>query len=155
MDDPLPNRHHPAHPPVHARHNTPILVFLTVCTKDRRPLLASDRVLAALHRAWSDAHRWTVGRYIVMPDHVHLFCAPATAPIEPVRVWTAYWKRLASCALPDLQPIWQRDCWDTQLRHGEHYDRKWEYVRLNPVRQKLASTPEHWPFQGEMNVLRW
>jgi hypothetical protein len=50
---------------------------------------------------------------------------------------------------------WQPDCWDTQLRSGEHYHEKWEYVRQNPMRAGLANVPEDWPWQGELNVLGW
>lgn len=50
---------------------------------------------------------------------------------------------------------WQSDCWDTQVRSGTHYAEKWEYVRNNPMRAGLVNTPEDWPWQGEINVLRW
>ncbi len=51
--------------------------------------------------------------------------------------------------------LWQRDCWDTQIRDARHYEEKWAYVVLNPVRQSLVKTPSEWPSQGELNVLRW
>ena len=38
---------------------------------------------------------------------------------------------------------------------GEHYGDRWEYVRQNPVRAGLAVNVEDWPFQGEIEVLRW
>jgi len=50
---------------------------------------------------------------------------------------------------------WQSDCWDTQIRSGTHYHEKWEYVRLNPVRKELVEESDDWPWQGELNVLRW
>jgi hypothetical protein len=52
-------------------------------------------------------------------------------------------------------PLWQRDCWDTQLRRGESYSAKWEYVRHNPVRAGLCAAPDEWPFRGEVNELMW
>ena len=50
---------------------------------------------------------------------------------------------------------WQPNCWDTQMRNSEHYHDKWEYVRQNPVRKELVSTPDDWPWQGVLNVLEW
>ena len=50
---------------------------------------------------------------------------------------------------------WQPDCWDTQMRNDKHYHGEWEYVRQNPVRKKLALTPDEWPWQGTLNVLDW
>ena len=52
-------------------------------------------------------------------------------------------------------PLWQRDCWDRQLRTGESYAQKWEYVRNNPVRKGLVANADDWPYQGELNVLEW
>jgi len=51
--------------------------------------------------------------------------------------------------------LWQRNFWDTQLRSRDHYDEKWSYVRLNPVRKGLAGAPEDWPYQGEVFSLAW
>ena len=51
--------------------------------------------------------------------------------------------------------LFQRECWDTQLRKGDSYAVKWEYVRNNPVRRGLVDNVDAWPYQGEMNVLEW
>ena len=56
---------------------------------------------------------------------------------------------------PRNPPLWQRDCWDRQLRTGESYTQKWEYVRNNPVRKGLVANADDWPYQGELNVLEW
>ncbi len=78
-------------------------------------------------------------------------------PETPLRKWVQYWKALASREWPraEEQPIWQNDVWDTQLRRGESYSAKWEYVRNNPVRHLLAASAEDWPYQGELQVLPW
>ena len=51
--------------------------------------------------------------------------------------------------------MFQRDCWDRQLRTGEIYTQKWEYVRNNPVRKGLVANADGWPYQGRMNILEW
>ena len=52
------------------------LYFVTFCTHDRRACLASHEVHAAFvlfaQRA-ADKVGIVVGRYVIMPDHVHLF----------------------------------------------------------------------------------
>jgi putative transposase len=80
MNEPESGRKHPAHHPFVERHNEPIIVFLTVCSKDRKRILASADVVHVLENAWASAESWLVGRYVVMADHVHLFCAPGTIP---------------------------------------------------------------------------
>ena len=133
------------------------IVFLTVCAANRQPLLAREDVHATLINAWTRANRWIVGRYVIMPDHLHLFCAPASYPEVNVRRWLEYWKFVSSRSWPrpEERPIWQLHGWDRQLRSGESYSAKWDYVRQNPVRAGLAQSADDWPHQGEMHILVW
>ncbi len=134
-----------------------MLVFVTVCTKHRRPLLANAAAHACLLDVWRQVGHWMVGRYVILPDHVHLFCAPGVWPPESLTGWIGCWKNLAARSWPASveKPLWQRDGWDTQLRQGESYGAKWDYVRTNPVRHGLVDDPDEWPHQGEMNILSW
>lgn len=54
------------------------ILFVTVCTEGRRPLLACPDMVNKILSAWHRADKWAVGRYVIMPDHVHFFCSPAT-----------------------------------------------------------------------------
>ncbi len=157
MAEALRRRRSPVHYPPRIDHDRPIIIFLTVCTAAKKPILANDETHNLLLSAWSDARAWLVGRYVIMPDHVHLFCAPGSMDATTLARWVRYWKTLVSrrCPRPQEQPIWQKSCWDTQLRRGEAYAEKWEYVRHNPVRAGLCEDPEAWPYQGEINVLAW
>src|SRR5437870_4611456 len=69
-------RNKPIHLPPREQHNTPIIVFLTVCTKNKNPILDDDAVHDVLKQSWKTRPSWQVGRYVIMPDHIHLFCAP-------------------------------------------------------------------------------
>jgi putative transposase len=150
-------RKHPAHMPLVERHNEPVIVFLTVCSKDRKRIFAAKDVAQVMVRAWTEATSWLVGRYVIMPNHIHLFCAPGVFAPEPLKQWVRYWKNVASknWPRPNEHPIWQRDFWDTQLRRHENYDEKWEYVVENPVRAGLVSKSGDWQFHGELNFLPW
>ncbi len=105
-------------------------------------------------RVWSEAKAWSVGFYLLMPDHAHLFCAPHDLEI-PLANWVTYWKSMFKRETPNPDWTWQTGKWDTRLRRSENYHDKWEYVRHNPVRKGLAVTPEEWPYQGMLNELRW
>ena len=150
-------RKHPTHQPVYERHNTPVIVFVTVCTKARKPILTNAAAHETLLAAWYTAQSWLVGRYVIMPDHVHLFCASAEMIPQPLLQWVSYWKSDAARHWPhaDEQPIWQRHFWDRQLRRAESYSEKWNYVVHNPVRAGLVARAEDWPYAGEINELRW
>lgn len=132
----------------------PTIVFLTVCTKGRQPWLAASPVHNALVDVWKRAEAWLVGYYILMPDHLHLFCAPHDLNFK-METWVAYWKRQFSCLhLPDTGQ-WLRKSWPTRLLRSESYSQKWTYVRENPVRKGLVEDPDDWPYQGMINELRW
>jgi hypothetical protein len=75
-DDLLPQRRTPAKG-VHITLGGSNWVFLTVCTQDRARRLAQISIQRALHDIWlHSATAWLVSDYLLMPDHLHLFCAP-------------------------------------------------------------------------------
>ena len=150
-----PRRKHPAHLPPGEKHNRAIIIYVTICTAKRRRILASPRVHEAIVCAWGEASTWLVGRYVVMPDHVHFFCAPDGLDVSLER-WMKYWKSIVTRSIRAKSgDVWQRDHWDRQLRSVESYDAKWEYIRRNPVRHGYCSDPDEWLYQGELNVLPW
>jgi putative transposase len=149
----LPQRRRPASG-VFISLDSPTIVFLTVCTRDRTPWLAQPSAHDAVVQTWRDAQAWSVGFYLLMPDHVHLFCSPHDLDM-PLDNWVTYWKSLVKRQTPDPSWRWQSGKWDTRLRRSENYHDKWEYVRQNPVRKGLVARPEDWPYQGMLNELRW
>ena len=164
----LPERRGPAHHAPVAIHNEPIVVQVNICTKDRRPILACDAVHSLCRDVWKSADFWRVGLYMIMPDHIHLFCTPGRTPATSLKQWVSFWKsRIASkCPLDAIaketdnrssiaDKLWQRDYWDTQMRSREHYEEKLSYVRLNPVRKNLVSSTEEWPYQGVIHPIQW
>ena len=138
--------------------------FVTACTHERRPILAVEAVANILIGEWRVAHErhgWQVGRYVIMPDHVHFFCAAehnAKTLSEFMRLWKQWTTKRIKAAEPRLSSaattqIWQREFFDHVLRSEESYAENWEYVRQNPVRAGLAASAEEWPFQGEVYLL--
>jgi putative transposase len=154
------NRRFPRRPPrlPMVFQNSDPFCFVTFNTYDRRPLLANE----TLHETWlafarraTDHGAW-VGRYVVMPDHIHLFVW-LTAESE-LAAWVQSLKAVLGKELLRLghqKPHWQECFFDHLLRSGESYEQKWEYVRQNPVRKGLCARPEDWPYQGEITTLEW
>jgi putative transposase len=132
------------------------LFFVTFCTYERRKLLASDAVHAAFVAFASQAnlrHNIAVGRYVIMPDHVHLFVrGPDNFQLGP---WVGMLKQALAkhIVLTATSPIWQRGFFDHVLRNDESYGSKWNYVRENPVRAGLVNDLDEWPYSGEIVVI--
>ncbi len=112
--------------------------------------------MSVLRHEWGAArehHGWLIGRFVIMPDHVHFFCAevPGGARhslsrfVGAWKEWTA--KELVE-VVPTTAPVWQKRFFDHVLRSDESYAEKWKYVRDNPVRAGLVADSASWPFQG-------
>ena len=143
---------HPIHLPPGERHNRAVVVFMTACTLKRRAILASHRIHQTIVSAWGGASTWLVGRYVVMPDHIHFFCAPNGNDIPSLERWIRYWKSIVTKGIGAKGgDVWQRDHWDRQLRSVESYSDKWEYVRRNPVRHGYCDNSDEWPY----HILQW
>ena len=129
------------------------LWFVTFNTHRRVQILANAAVLKRFREFCSNAaeRQIFVGRYVLMPDHVHLFVA---GPREfDLSAWVRILKLSLSGVVLAPRPHWQEGSFDHLLRHDESYAEKWEYVRRNPVRAGFAATAEAWPYQGEISPL--
>jgi putative transposase len=139
---------------------TPI-VFFSATTFHRRRLLDNQAAHEALRGVWvrsADANGWFVGRYILMPDHVHFFARPvreATRMQDWVKLWKSVSSRQICAALKVEPPLWQEEYFDRYLRTAESYGEKWNYVLQNAVKAGLAGDPADWPFQGEIHLLQF
>ena len=100
---------------------------------------------------------YPVGRYVIMPEHIHVFIGENNASFVSVADWVAKWKGYVTrrWQRSSDRPIWQRSFWDRQILGAEAYESKWIYVHLNPVRHGLVKHPRDWPFQGERVIFRW
>ena len=146
----------PRLPAVFQKYDPP-LYFVTVCCANRKHLLANEAVHTAFHdfaiRGHRDRHI-AVGRYVLMPDHLHVFvCGPAEFSLGQ---WVLMLKVALGKKLKQLghEPeFWQRGFFDRLVRNLESYAEKWEYVRENPMRAGLVSRAEDWSYQGEIMVI--
>jgi REP element-mobilizing transposase RayT len=91
-----------------------------------------------------------LGRYVIMPDHLHLFVRGDQCLV--LASWVKGLKRAMLKVLPIecRRSFWQPGFFDHLLRNDESYGQKWEYVRQNPVRAGLVKFAKDWPYQGEV-----
>lgn len=147
------DRRHPSHG-VRLVDGQPTIIFGTVCTKKRTKWLAEDDVHTILREVWLQADAWLVGRYVIMPDHVH-FSAGWSGREIAFDSWVVYWKSQFSKATRRPDCRWLTDHWDTRMRNVGMYEEKWRYVQNNHVRHGLVARAEDWPYRGELHALPW
>ena len=125
---------------------TPGAYFITICTKDRAPILS--RVVG------DDAHivPTPIGRlvekylqsipgiekYVIMPNHIHMIVRIAdgpmwaSAPTQPIPSRMRSFKTLVTKELG--RSIFQRSYHDHVIRGEQDYRDVWEYIDQNPAR---------------------
>jgi putative transposase len=145
------------------RSNPPVY-FVTFNTHTRATLLATSEVHESFieYCRCAAEFRIGVGRYVLMPDHIHLFVRFGTGCTSTLGTWVKGLKRhldriLLSTGHQPLQlarqklsSFWQPGFNDRVLRSDESYMQKWEYVFQNPVRGGLVDRAEDWPYAGEI-----
>jgi REP-associated tyrosine transposase len=134
----------------------PPLYFVTMCTIHRQKisdLRTAHHVFESYIRRARDEFSIAVGRYVIMPDHVHFFVRGNDD--FNLAKWVNGLKRAISVSLGATKkcPLWQRGFFDHVLRNDESYTEKWKYVRENPVRVGLVQRTDDWPYQGDFVVI--
>jgi REP element-mobilizing transposase RayT len=129
------------------------LYFVTFATRDRKEIPSLDRAQGVLedygHRAF-ERFNVALGRYVIMPDHVHLFVRGGRD--FTLSSWIGGLKRAISVTL-ESPKLWQPGFFDHILRSDESYGEKWNYVRENPVRTGIVKSAGDWPYQGEIVLI--
>jgi putative transposase len=136
--------------------------FITTCTYQRKLIIANSQVSQILVKEWTDAlerHGCIVGRYVIMPDHVHFLYSFASELSDSVQnnisSFIQQWKQWTSKRIireinidpkKFISPIWQKEFFDHLVRSEVSYIQKWEYVRENPIRKNLVKLAEDWPW---------
>ena len=132
--------------------------FVTFCTEGRKAFLAQQPIYDAFVQFCHEALKREifVGRYILIPDHVHLF-VKLPPPSKNLSDWIKSLKNFMSKALRScnaVPPHWQKGFFDHVSRSMESYSEKWLYMVENSVRAGLVTDWIQWPFQGEIHPLR-
>ena len=128
--------------------------YITCCTRNRRAIRELHAANDAFSRYSERAreHNIAVGRYVFMPDHLHLF---VKGDLDfTLSRWMAGLKRATAVALGcSSSELWQPGFFDHVLRSDESYAEKWNYVKENPVRAGLVQIASEWPYEGEIVII--
>ena len=121
------------------------IYFITInCAERGRNQLALPDVSSRLFdtvRHRQENFLWWPHLFLLMPDHVHaLLSFPPSG--KPLKLVVRKWKEWTA---KELGIGWQRDFFEHRLRRDESRREKADYILQNPVRGKLAASPEMWP----------
>ena len=134
-----------------------LVLWCTVLADQRDATwVAQDQVMQAFVEIWSqDTMRWSVGDFVLMPNHLHFFCRPRKITDDlSVERWTGYWKDRLTKKLG--HPLWRmkEGLFHTRIRSDAHYQNRMEYLCQNPVKAGLVERAEDWPWRGKIGEMK-
>jgi putative transposase len=121
--------------------DSPRTFFVTTVTWQRVPIFrveARARLFIDVLLGYRDQGKYLLHEFVVMPDHVHLLLTPAIE-ISLERA-VQFIKGGYSYRLRKVEKIqvWQESFTNHRIRDAEDCARHREYIRLNPLRARLA-----------------
>src|SRR5882757_10993671 len=132
--------------------------FVTTSIHDNRSLLQSTRS-AELFLNVLDGYRqqgkFALHEFVVMPDHLHLLLTvDGTISIEgAVQFIKGGFAHRAGKELGFQAPVWQKGFSEIRVLDETSYEHYCIYIRNNPVRRRLASTPDDFTFSSAGNSI--
>jgi REP-associated tyrosine transposase len=141
---------HPPRIPVWLAWEQSVVYFVTICTANRRAVLANQETFRAFKLIVSNLRDWHVLAAIIMPDHLHIIVAPIKNREAKLGNFSAALKRWMREQL-GASWQWQAGCFDRLLRTNESLHDKWLYIREDPVRAGLVQKWENRSYRYEFN----
>ena len=129
--------------------------FVTSITAQRIPIFRREttaRLLIDTLAHYRDQQKFLLHEFVIMPDHIHVLLTPA----EEISLERAMQliKGGFSYRLDKRGSIWQPSFTNHRIRDWEDYERHREYIRVNPVRARLAPRPDAYPYSSATAALR-
>jgi len=113
----------------------------------RDPRIAS---LAQNALLYFDGQRYNLFAWVVMPNHVNVLAQfNHEHPVPQVlHSWKSFIANEANKLLNRTGHFWQREYYDRFIRNEDHYRNAVMYIENNPVKARLVSSAEEWPFSS-------
>ncbi len=136
------------------------LYFVTVCTKDKNPILSKivgddahivpkkiilkpygEIVEKHINRINDVYDNISVENYIIMPNHIHIlifideFQSGTMRASSPTKLGTVI-RSLKTFVTKEVGfPIWQRSYYDEIMRNEKHFQSVWNYIEYNALKE--------------------
>ena len=134
-------------------YSAPGAYFVTICTKNRQPLLCDivgDDAHIVPKKYGLIVEKYIrnmpeIEKYVLMPDHIHLIVR-----MDNGRMWASAPTKNLSSIVRSIKTlttkeigvsIFQRSYYDHVIRNQQDYDEIWEYIENNPLKYIQKRTP--------------
>jgi putative transposase len=133
---------------------------LTICAYNGKKLFRREGVAKVitdeLHFRWKTSEEIRLYCFCLMPDHLHLLMSLSDTYQKSLQNWVGAFKRYnarVANLLYGVSPLWQKNFYEHIVRSDESLFKIAEYILNNPVRKKLVSKWQDYPYCGVVDPL--
>jgi putative transposase len=94
--------------------------------------------------------RFLLHEFVVMPDHIHLLLTPASdvSLEKAVQFIKGGFSFRVKKELGFHDEVWQQSFTEHRVKDAVDYEHHRDYIRMNPVRARLAGAPEEYAYSS-------
>jgi putative transposase len=123
--------------------------FITASTAQRTPLFRKDpmaKLFVGVLFHYRDHKNFLLHEFVLMPDHFHLLISPTLSLERSLQLIKEGFSYRVKKELGFAGEIWEKSFYDRRVRGAEDYYNFKQYIRQNPVRQRLVAAITDYPF---------
>lgn len=124
----------------------------TKCWQGRHIFLVAENaeILVQTMMDYREQNAYLLHEFVVMPNHIHLLLTPSgtTSLEKAVQLLKGGSSHRIHKFRNQKMEIWQAGFYDWTIRDSNDWQLKAAYIRKNPVRAKLVTKPEDWPYSS-------
>lgn len=127
--------------------------FITFNTWEKLELTIEARQVVLSACQFFNNQRYQIFALVVMPDHVHMLIQPwlksenefwsLSSIMNSIKSYSA---KQVPKVMKHIGTVWQSERYDRIIRNEQEFHDTWEYIRQNPVKALLSTTPEQYHF---------
>lgn len=97
-----------------------------------------------------DGKKYRLAAWVVMPNHVHFLTTrfESYTLSDIMQSFKSLTSHKSNRLLRRSGQFWMPEYFDRYIRNAEHYQKTVEYIENNPVKARLCSLPEEYPFSS-------
>ena len=127
--------------------------FVTTNCYQRQPIFRDAERARLMLTVLQDNRRkgrFLLHEFVIMPDHIHLLLTPApdVSLEKAVQFLKGGFSFRVKKELGFRCEMWQQSFTEHRVKDAADYEHHREYIRMNPMRSKLVSTPEEYAYSS-------
>ncbi len=126
--------------------------FVTASTWGHRSLFQTERMAGLFIETilyYRRERKFLIHEFVVMPTHFHLLLTPTGIALERSMQFIkgGFSYRVKKRLALNIE-VWERGYVDRRIRDARDYSRHVEYIRQNPIKARIVSRAEDYPYSS-------